>query len=166
MASTTPQAGGRITAALLAGIAPLAVIKGAGENVTSSTTLQNDDALLLSVVANATYLFFCWLDYEGGTQGSSDIKWTWSVPSGAAIRYGGFYIGTTGTLHGSSVITEATTVSAGTNGAGNLTSAFMPGSLQTSSTAGTVQLQWAQNTSSGTATTVHGLSFLALWRIS
>ena len=166
MSAGLVQAGSRITAALFASVAPLSVIKGADQTVTSSTTVVNDNALVLPVVANATYLFVCYLDYEGGTQGSSDIKWVWSVPTSGTLRYGGIYVGTTGTLHGSSTITGATTVAAGTNGSSNLLSAIMIGSLIMSSTAGTLQLQWSQNTSSGTGTIVHAQSHLTLWRIS
>jgi hypothetical protein len=40
----------------------------------------------------------------------------------------------------------------------------MQGSVVTSSTAGSVTLTWAQNTSSGTATIVHAQSFLMAQR--
>jgi len=50
------------------------------------------------------------------------------------------------------VLRGSATVTAGTNGA-SLRSARMYGSLIVGSTAGTLQLKWAQNTSSGTATT-------------
>jgi hypothetical protein len=159
-------AGGRILAADIRSVAPLAVIKGADETVTSSTTLQNDDALVLPVVANGTYIFWCYLDYEGGTQGSSDIKWQWAVPASATLRYWAGYIGTTGTLHGSATITGGTSVSAGTGGTSVLMGAFMKGTLIVSSTAGNIQLEWAQNTSSGTGTIVHAQSELTLWRIT
>jgi hypothetical protein len=37
-------------------------------------------------LANATYVFACWLAYEAGTAGSSDFKWEW-FPSGATMVY-------------------------------------------------------------------------------
>jgi hypothetical protein len=165
-ASGLIQAGTRITASLLASIAPLAVIKGADEPVTSSTTLQNDNALLLrSLVASATYLFACYLDYEGGTQGASDIKWTWSTPGSATLRYQKECVNLSGTAV-CPTCTGSGTQTAGSNGAGTLMGVTMTGSLVMSSTGGTLQLQWAQNTSSATPTIVHAQSYLSLWRVT
>jgi len=159
------QAGGRLTAATLQQVAPYCVIKGSDESVTSSATLQNDDALFLAVAANTSWLFDCYLDYQGGTLGSSDIKWTWAAPSGATLVYGLSQLDTSGNNEASVSYAGSATVTAGTNGA-SLRSARMYGSLIVGSTAGTLQLKWAQNTSSGTATTVHAQSYLTLWQIS
>src|SRR5690348_15724965 len=90
------NAGGRILASAMRGIAPLAVIKGADESVTSSTTLQNDDALLVTLTANATYVFSLFLNYQGGTQGSSDIKVAWTFPTGTTMRYCRDFVTTAG----------------------------------------------------------------------
>jgi len=158
-------AGSRLTAGLLTSGEPIQVIKPADQSLTSNATLQNDNALTLPVVANATYLFRCMLDYEGGTQGSSDIKWTWTLPAGATMRY---WLGRTSTA-GAALIGEATgaqTLTAGSSGAGNLNGILMDGTLIMSSTAGSITLQWAQNTSSGTATIVHAQSYLWLQECS
>lgn len=160
------QAGQRITAVLLNSIGPLGVIKGADQSVTSSTALVNDNALTVPLVAGATYLFDCYLDYEGGTTGASDLKWQWSIPAGATMRYGADYPSTSGLAVTIGTNTAATVPHAGTNGAGTLMSARMKGSVTMSSTAGPLQLQWAQVTSSGTATIIHSQSYLALWRMS
>src|SRR6202023_2511222 len=80
-------AGGRILAAAARGIAPLAAYKSVDEAV-STLTLQNDDALLLNVAANATYLWAQMVSYSGGTAGSSDLKSAWTYPSGATMIYG------------------------------------------------------------------------------
>ena len=69
-----------------AGIAPLAAYKTLDETVTNSTTLQNDDALLVSLAANAVYLFAVLLDYEGAAVGTGDLKYGWGVPTGATMR--------------------------------------------------------------------------------
>lgn len=158
-------AGSRILASVMGQIAPQAVIKGADQSLASSTTMQNDNALFLPVIANATYLFVCYLDYEGGTRGSSDIKHAWSVPSGGTLRYVKLGNNTSGvaeivTLAGATIWPDAT------NGAGSLQGLLMLGSLIMGSTAGNLQLQWAQNTSSATATIVHAQSLLSLWRVT
>lgn len=159
------KAGSRIVAGDVQGVAPLAVIKGADQSLASSTTLQNDNALFVPVVANASYLMICMLDYEGAAIGTGDIKWVWTGPAGFTLRYTGLYLPTSGTVH-TGAIAGATTVVAATTGTGNLAGATMVGSIFTGNAAGTLQLQWAQNSPSATATIVHAQSLLSLWRQS
>jgi hypothetical protein len=159
-------AGGRITADEIQQVAPLAVIKGSDESVTSSTTLQNDNELFVSVDANASYIFACYLNYEGGTTGSGDLKWLWALPAGATMRYAAPHINASSTTILDTTYTEAITVISRTNTAGTLLGVTMEGVLVTSSTAGTMQLTWAENTSDSTPTIIHAGSSLALWRIS
>lgn len=159
-------AGGRILADTIAAIAPLCVIKPTDESVTSSIVLQDDNALVLPVVADGTYILVCFLDYEGGTGGSSDIKVQWSVPSGSAMRHQPVGAGTGGGAITGFAYAGSTVTSYGTQGAGNLCGLTMIGSVVVGSTAGNVQLLWAQNTSDSTPTIVHAQSFLAMWRIT
>lgn len=156
------QAGSRITAAMVQGVAPYAVIKGADESVASSLTPQFDDALFLAVPANTQWLFKCVLNYEGGTHGASDIRWLWNVPTGATLRYFASY--THNTLANTAMLTGSTTGSADTTGAGNLMGVQMDGTLIVGSTAGNIALEWAQFTSNATPTIVHAQSYLALWQ--
>ncbi len=158
-------AGQRLTAAMLRAVAPLAAYKGADESVTSSTALQNDDALYLALNPDAVYFFACMLDYEGGAQGSSDLKFAWAGPSGFTMAYGLLAI-TPGGGSSAGYLRGPAGASCGTTGTGNRWSALMTGSLTTGGSPGTLQLQWAQNTSSGTATVVHAGSVLAAWQIA
>jgi hypothetical protein len=161
------QAGSSITAlALDQFCVPQSVIKPADTSRTSTTTLANDPALVLPVLASATYLFDSYLDYEGGTLGSSDLKLQWNVPSGAALRYWLGGLNTSGTNISSNTFTDGAAPALGSGGAAVLKGVLMKGTLVMSSTAGNLQLQWAQNTSSGTATIVHAQSYVTLWRIS
>lgn len=148
-------------------LVPNAVTKAADESVTSSTTLQNDDVLVLPVVANAAYIMQCTLDYEGGTLNASDLKVAWAFPAGTTIFFGvAAYLHTDGTIHGAASIIGSTSFTVGTAGAGNHRTLSMSGSLITVGTPGNLQLQWAQSTSSGTATIVHKNSMLTLQRTS
>lgn len=158
------NAGARVTAALLQGVAPLAAYKGADETVTSSTVLQNDDALFLDLDAAATYFWLMLLDYEGGMQGSSDLKWQFSVPSGAAGILSPLFFSNSGALS-FTLGGIAATVIAGTNGAGTKRPLLAAGTIVTSATAGNMQLTWAQNVSSGTGTIVHAGSALLAWQV-
>ena len=160
------NAGARITAAMMQGIAPLAVVKPSDESVTSSTTLQNDNDLVVAVSANASYLFYCYLDYEGGTGGSSDLKFEWVVPSGATLRFSLIGTDASNATLIATTKSDTTAYTLRSAGAATLQAATMVGTLVTSSSSGNLQLEWAQNTSSGTATKVHAQSFLSLWQVS
>lgn len=165
-AAANIKAGSRILASMIANVAPLAGYKSSDQSVTSSTTLVNDNALTISVLASATYFWVMLLDYEGGTRGSSDLKISMSVPAAATAR---FWMGrqdAAGTNTSSFMGSQSTTYAAGTNGAGVLTGLLAVGTLAVSVTAGSFTLQWAQNTSSGTATIVHAQSVLAAWQIA
>lgn len=144
--------------------------KTADEPVTSSTTLQNDNHLLVSVAANAEYEIIVRLAVNGGASG--DFKMAWTVPSG-----------TTGQRFSSGpAVSSATSTADTTVRASGLTDSFTTEInygvfstgqqsfieeilyVVTAGTAGTVQLQWAQNASSATATTVEAGSYMTVIR--
>lgn len=160
-------AGMSATAAMIAGIAPLAAYKPGDESVTSSTTLQNDDSLSISLAANATYFFVCNLDYEGAALSTGDLQWKWSLPSGATMRYHRLGIDATssGNPTNGFLSTETANPSGGTGGAGALKGVTMIGSVSVGGTHGNMQLQWAQLHSNVTPTIVHAGSVLVAWQI-
>jgi len=145
---------------------PLAVVKSADESVTSSTTVQNDDELVLSVAASCTYAFDLFIIYEGGTQGSSDLKMQYTLPAGATGHLDVVYLDSSGGQHSAGDNTASSTWTAGTAGAGNNKLFFGRGIVVISSTAGSLQIQWAQGTSSGTATKVKTNSYMMLRRLA
>lgn len=163
MANQVVYAGSRLTAALINSIAPLGAIKPTDQQVTSSTAMVNDNALSAPVAAGAVYLFQSYIDYTGGTRGSSDIQWQWSVPVGATLRYQADYENLSGNFTGGLTLLGSTVGQAATTGGGGLLGIKMMGSLVVSSTAGTIQFQWSQNTSNGTPTVVKAQSYLSLW---
>ena len=145
---------------------PIAAIKTSDQSVTSSTTVVNDTALVVAMPATGTYFFECFVEYDGGTGGSSDIKFNWAVPTSATLRY----TMTTRNLSNNPVAGDATTGSttntASSGGAGVLRAIGMVGSLVMAGTAGNLQFQWAQNTSSATSTIVHAQSMMLLYRMT
>jgi len=161
MAAVTLFAGEKLTAALLLSLLPVGIVKPSDQSLTSNTTLQNDNDLVVSLQANTSYHFECFLDYEGGTAGAADIKWGWTLPAGITLRYIALYENLTPTLAGAVTWGSADVVQAQSNGAGNRRGIFMNGACTTVS-AGNMQLQWAQNTSSATATIVHANSKLVV----
>jgi hypothetical protein len=142
---------------------PLNVIKPSGQTVTSSTALVNDSALVLAVVSNSVYCVQGAIQYNAASGG--DLKYTFTVPAGASGFYGWTATNITAFNGGaSSAWTDTNT------GQGNGTSTFMniriTGVLNVGGASGNLQFRWAQNTSSGTATTVMGNSALLAYRIA
>lgn len=143
--------------------------KTATETVTSSTTLQDDDELFVSVEANSVYMVEALLCYDGATAG--DFKFAFTLPSGATLNYG--HMGTATTIAaatGNTVdnrqIIETDTLAAGAAGAGTILALPIWGILIISSTAGTMRLQWAQFASSATPTRMFAPSFLHLRKVA
>lgn len=148
-------------------IASTIVIKSANQSVTSSTTLIDDNDLAAAVEADATYEFEVCLRVTGN---GGDIDVAWTGPSGASMSLRLCM----GPDSGTADVTNTNVVRIHRNigteqvyGTTTSNSAIVErGILVTSSNAGTLQLQWAQNSSNINATTVGSGSFLKLRRIA
>lgn len=156
-------AGTRLTAAMLRAAAPLSAYKATSQAGVSST-LANDSALVIPLLANAVYDFELVLGYTGGTTGSSDIKVAWVLPGSATIGYTVYGNTTSGNPTDAPWVTSAGAQALGTNGASPI-GAVLSGTVATVGTAGTMQLQWARNNSSGTVPTVLAGSVLVAWQV-
>jgi hypothetical protein len=129
--------------------------KTADESVTSSTVLQSDDHLFLTVGANEVWLlqlFFIW------TSTAADGKMSWQFPSGEMFTALNAF--TSGGVWGSiaqhtASDTGQVTVLGTAKRAFSMNAWYLGGG-----TGGTVTLRWAQNASSGTPTTIHTNSTL------
>lgn len=168
MANAALRAGHKVTIADFDAIGSWA-LKTSNESVTSSTTLQNDDQLVLPVAANAKYTFEMFLIYDGAGAGLGDLKRDFTGPSGIVMNYANFGPNNSaaGLTQYDVVMATLTDVSRvlGTNGATAMT-AQPKGYVATSSTAGNLQFRWAQNVSSATATRVLVGSWMKLTRIA
>jgi hypothetical protein len=134
---------------------------------TSTTSPVADPELTVAVAANSTYTYDLLVHYTGGTNGASDAQFGLSAPSGAL----GFTYCIRNQISGLTfnsllIPTFGTFINAGTNGTTNPIGFWGHGSLKVGSTAGQLAFIWAQNTSSGTATTVKGGSYLVAQRIT
>lgn len=139
--------------------------KTANESVTSSTTLQTDDHLVVSVQANAAYFLTAVIKYDGDIAG--DLKVLVRCPTSATLNAISIALVGGATLQAdnqNAPLLENATTAWGCLGAGTNSFGYISGLLLTSSTAGTVSIEWAQNTSSGTATRVLAGSILNLDR--
>lgn len=132
--------------------------------LTSTTTLTADTDMTFTVVANAVYALDSFLQFTGAAGG--DIKVDWTVPTSATFLWALLGTGTVNfTDNDASVI--ANNVARGARGNGGTTQSASPrGTLTTVGTAGTLQMRWAQNTSSATPTTLKAGSWLRLVRLA
>lgn len=167
MATTypVPLAGQRITASLLTSMLPITVAKAVDETVNNSNTLQNDNELVLAVTANAVYHLQMFLLYN--TTDAADIKIAWTYPTGMTMTwthraFDSSITAVTGVIY-MGALTEVNTVSMGGAGSNSI-GLMINGLVRVSSTAGSLQLQWAQNSATAVNTKVLANSWMKLTR--
>lgn len=137
------------------------IVKSADESVTSSTTLQNDDELFASVLANTNYVFEGVFNFTGDT--NADFKMAFTFPTGAELYMHFMTYDTALTNFGSFAQynpASGTSSAGGVGGATTYRPTHVRGSLFVGGTAGTLQLQWAQNASNAAATILRKGSLL------
>lgn len=151
------------------------IAKTADETVTGSTTLQNDDHLVLPVVANAVYTFDLDLYMTDSADVVGDFKMSFTCPTGATFDMHGAGAHVTdlggGTSSNGEWIGKLATTSAGATiafGVSNPgpTAARVYGRLVMGGTAGNLQLQWAQNASDASGTTLKAGSYMTMTRVA
>lgn len=131
---------------------------------TSTTTFANDPDLLLTIPEGGRYQFEAFLQFSGGA-GGFKRQFTYS----GTIHADGFWIGCSSHVNGTGAvlgILDATaeqshaTVSTGDGDYHHITGTAR------FSTSGSLRMQWAQNSSSGTATTLKAGSFIRARKLS
>lgn len=162
----TLYAGQRLTASLLASMQPYTVYKAADESVTSSTTLQDDNHLILPLLAGATYTVEGGLFYDGQFN-AGNLKLTWSLPAAATIFWSPNAPAVGGAAAYASQAVTSGNLSIGTYGTGgSKTTASISATVTTFGTAGNMTLRWAQDASNATPTTIYAGSWLRMWRMA
>lgn len=147
---------------------PAVVLKTADESVTSSTTLQDDNELSFAVSANSIYWFQFYIVYESTTAG--DIKFqivTTADEDRFSYSWPGNLASAAGAAYGSLGDYGASPSALPAQGLGVTVSviAFAVGMLDTGASGGVVKLQWAQDTSNGTAAKVKTGSFVLYQKV-
>lgn len=143
--------------------------KTADESVTSSTTLQDDDHLVIALGANQVWLIEAYISVIGDLTG--DIQVGFVVPASSTLRWSGHGPDTAQTDPGNTNMrTDGATVSDtakayGTTSGGNI-GIFIKGLVATAGTSGNLQFRWAQATSDATASTVQSQSWLLARRVA
>jgi hypothetical protein len=173
---SVPPAGAKlysdVLAALFAERTPYGAWKLADEVVNGSATLQNDDELFVAVPANTRFAIRGLVNFTSNT--TANFRLDWTGPTG--------YTHITNTKVYSRIAAAPTQLVdtrtfiegalVGASGAASLVNSThgqlmeLSGWLQTSSTAGTAQIRWSQNTSNGSNTTVYANSFIMLEKVA
>jgi hypothetical protein len=141
------------------GQAATLIRKSADESVQNSTTLQNDDHFSFAVGANETWVFEGWIIVFSSTA-TPDIKLAFTTPAGATLRWSGLGAGNAGTDHEVISSSGAADSYQITSTGGVRDTILVHGVVSTGATAGTLQLQWAQNTADASTSIVEQGSYL------
>lgn len=163
-----PNAGEFVDAADINALATFYAVKSADESVTSSTSLQNDDDLVADL-AVGTWLLEAHLFHTGAQAGDIQTAWattgTITCLSRSVIAPSGSATDITGADPDIRIQALSFTVTVGarfgTDGTNNGYS--VERLILDVDVAGSMQLQWAQFASSGTATTLKAGSHL-MWK--
>lgn len=150
--------------------------KTADESLTSNTTLQNDDHLVLSVAANAVYTFDLFIMAQSANSDlSGDIKFAFTFPTAATLHFSGTgpnnadLSGANSSNSNGEWIARPSATSGTTfipyGMSGVPIGVMIHGLLVTGANAGSLQLQWAQNTSDPDTTTVLTGSWIRAQRV-
>jgi hypothetical protein len=148
------------------------VVKSVDETVTSSTTMQDDNELVIAVSANTIYHVELILLYKG--LAAADLKIGWSGPASSTLDWVADDFISTIAANVGPVARTAQGIT-GTPSCGCVESvpgtpdnlyALPKGILQTAGSAGNLTFRWAQNTSNATGSVVQLGSTLILTRIS
>lgn len=137
---------------------PIIKVKTADETVNNSATLQDDDHLVFAAVANAKYWVRITLYISSGAV--PDFKSAFSVPSGTTGWRGMVTNSAAGFVQNADLTTgRVSAMNAANYGA------VIEAYVETSSTAGNVTFQWAQDTADASNTTVAKGSTMMVWRL-
>jgi hypothetical protein len=161
-------AGQKLTASVLNGLVPLYKQKLTSETVTNmnSTTYQNDDELFLPVEANTTYRMLAYLKFDAAA--NAGIKFSWTGPTGATMTwspYGADSSQVVGAGYNMRELAIGGDGNLSTSGVGTTDTCRPGGLLIVSSTAGNLQLRWAQRVAQLSNVRVSDRSWLKLEKV-
>ena len=144
------------------------VRKAAAQVLTASSTVLQNVTSLVSPLSGGSGSIYRWrstIYYDAST--TADIKFAYTIPAGATMRWSLNAIGTGGTNPTLVTVTASgTATAAGGLGVGTVTPAYLEGEVTLAGTTGNLQLQSAQNTGDASVTTIFERSFMEVWRMS
>lgn len=151
-------AGQKLTADALNQLLPTIAAKATDQTVNNSSTLVDDDDMVIALAANSVYRFEAVFVYNSNT--TADIKIGYTIPSGASTTAVTDYFDTALTRN---MIPHVAAPTTGTPMGGNASNApaWTKGTV-TTTTAGNLTIRWAQNTTNASNTVMKAGSFLAV----
>jgi len=142
-------------------LVPKIVAKVADETVNNSSAMQNDNELFIAVAASKKYRLLSRIIYNSNS--TADMKFQFTYPVGLTATYSLLCVGSG--LATWAVYEQYETGVGIVEGAGADRSIIINGTVAVGGTAGTLQLQWAQNTANLSNTVVKAGSYLELVEI-
>ena len=136
----------------------LTVVKTVAETVSNNNTPQDDDQLFIALEANSRYLFILFMSIE--IKAASDFRFDFTVPLGATIT-GNITSAAENVLELDLTALRSITATA----AITICPRYI-GKITTNSTAGTLQLQWAQLVAVIENTVMQAGSYISLVKLA
>jgi hypothetical protein len=141
---------------------PRTVYKPDDETINNSSTLQNDDDLVIPLVANAVYTLRLVAGYIANA--TAGFKCAFTAPAGTTFEIGHYLAKVGGTTNYDN--TNALLAVSGFSGTGGQIALMLEATVFVSSTAGNAQWTWAQNTAHASDCTVLKGSHIQTVRIA
>ena len=127
---------------------------------TTGTTLVNDDELFMTLSPESTYTFRVILDVD--SQSTPLFKWKFTVPEGVTGSYNADLIDKDAVEVQSAVVSDLTTIKDTNDMSIGNNIIKINGIIETGTTSGNIQLQWAQLYSSANDTSVLVNSYMVI----
>jgi hypothetical protein len=140
--------------------------KPANETLSSNTTVQLDDDLAITVASNAVYEIKVVMFIASQT--TTDFKFGFATPAGATFDYivNGTDVAGTGYTNATCYPWASGSPSGLAGLGGNTAPGMVDGLLVVGGTSGSFRLQWAQNTSGASGTTLLAGSYMIGRRVA
>lgn len=162
--TTIPSAGAKLRGSVLSAIineSRIIPVRKLLDQTRTNNTLTNDTELFVPVVATGVYLLESHIVQNSGT--TPDFKVGWTFPTGLTMSWRCIAVDTTSAIVSTGGFDQTTVVSFG--GIAGDAHISLYGTVTAGANAGTLQLQWAQNTTNASNTIVRAGSTLWLTRI-
>lgn len=144
------------------------VAKAKNEIVNNSSTLQSDDELTFAIASGNAFEIEYIVLWDGAA--NADIKFNLSVPANVTYSIGAGCLATTaaaieGDFRNSSTSSSGADIVCGAAGAASFLQTTLKARVQSSTGAGNVVIQWAQNAAQNSDTTIYSGSYLRRFRV-
>lgn len=136
------------------------IIKSSDETINSDSTLSDDSELTATLAANKRYAFFSVIFVI--TDATPDFKYGYTVPASTTNQKGASVWRGSGGLQAANPVTTSQAMTASGTSETQLP---INGYVITGASAGTLDFQWAQDTSDAANTTVKAGSFILVWEV-